>query len=74
MTALDPGLAERLHLAADARISEQIEAGRRRSAEQHATRAAFDAGRSAGVRSRNVAREARLRMITNHQQAEENQT
>lgn len=69
--SLDSGLAERLRLAADARIAEQIEAGRRRTAEKQTTRATFAANRNAGLRSRNAARAARLRMISNHQQVEE---
>ena len=69
--SLDVDLAERLRRSADARIAEQIEAGRRRTAEQQTTRATFTARRRIGVDSRNAARAARLRLTAAHQQTEE---
>ncbi|WP_042400330.1 hypothetical protein [Streptacidiphilus carbonis] len=64
-------LAVILRASAERRIAEQVAAAARRREAQQQTRAEFTASRTAGVRRRNSAREARLRMIANHQQAEE---
>ncbi|MHA6761812.1 hypothetical protein [Streptacidiphilus sp. PAMC 29251] len=67
----DPDLAEILRASAEKRIADQIaDATARREAQQQ-TRAEFTARRTAGLRRRYAAKQARLRMIANHQQTQE---
>lgn len=68
MTDLDPDLAARIRASVDRRIAAQVQAARNRIRDKQAVRAEFDRNRRVGVQHRNAAREARLRLIDNHNQ------
>jgi len=59
--------AERLARSAKERIEAQVQAAKRRMELQRDTRAEFAANRTAGLRSRYAAKQARMRLAARHQ-------